>query len=77
MKAKNEMVAATRRGAELCRQYCPVNDRIGRLLRKVVEHADGGMEGSESYARDRLKVIRDLAAYGVERVIGEGCDVVD
>jgi hypothetical protein len=52
-------------------------DRLETILRKIVEHADDGKRGSHAYAYDRLEQIRALAAYGVERVIGEDCNVVD
>ncbi len=51
--------------------------RLEKILRKIVEHANEGDQGSRDYAHDRLDRIRALAAYGIERVIGEDCNVVD
>lgn len=45
--------------------------RLEKILRKIVDHADDAKNGSHAYAYDRLEQIRALAAYGVERVIGE------
>ena len=53
--------------------------RLEKILRKIIQHVDEATEdrASIAYMYDRLRLIRQLAAYGVERVIGEDAPYVE